>query len=266
MKIGVCGYLTGKNADGSEFDFLPAAYAAGFDYVEFPLSTVAGLEEEEFQHVLAQVRAGPIPVEACNMMFPGSLRLTGPASDPAAARAYLETAYRRAAELGAAVLVFGSAGARNVPAGFPLEQAWLQLVAMLRAAGPVAARHGLTVVIEPLNQAESNIIQTAAEGFTLAKLVEHPQVRLLVDYYHMARDGEDCGIIRTAGAWVQHAHFADPAGRAYPAEEKAHFHDFFGALKDAGYTGRVSLEAGYADFAQDAPRAQAIMRKMTGLP
>ena len=45
MKIGVCGYLTGKNADGSEFDFLSAAQAAGFDYVEFPLSTVAGLSE-----------------------------------------------------------------------------------------------------------------------------------------------------------------------------------------------------------------------------
>jgi D-psicose/D-tagatose/L-ribulose 3-epimerase len=262
MKIGVCGYTTGKNTDGSEFDFLPAAEAAGFDYVEFPLSTVAGLDEGEYQRLLAQVRRSSIPVEACNVMYPGSLRLTGAAVDAEAIHDYLEMAYRRAAELGAKALVFGSAGARNVPAGFPLEGAWMQLIAMLRVAGPIAAKNGLTVCIEPLNQAESNIIQTAAEGYTLTKLVGHPQVRLLVDYYHMARDGEDCGIIRTACSLVQHAHFADPDGRAYPSENNARFNDFFGALKDIGYSGRVSLEAGYTNFAQDAPRAQAIMRAL----
>jgi sugar phosphate isomerase/epimerase len=262
MIIGVCGFISGKNVDGSEFDFLPAAQAAGFDYVEFPLSTVAGLDESEYQRVLAQVRQSSIPVEACNVMYPGSLRLTGAAIDSKAVRAYLEMAYSRAAELGAKVLVFGSAGARNVPAGFPLEEAWLQLVAMLRAAGPIAAKNGLTICIEPLNMAESNIIQTAAEGFTLAKLVNHPQVRLLVDYYHMARDGEDCGIIRTARGMVQHAHFADPDGRAYPGENKPRFNDFFGALKDIGYTGRVSLEAGFQNFSKEAPRACAIMRAL----
>jgi sugar phosphate isomerase/epimerase len=264
MKIGVCGYLDGKNADGSEFEFLPAAQAAGFDYVEVPLFTLAGLGKDEYSRVLARVKGAGIPVEACNVLFPGSLRLTGPEVDTQAVRLYLETAFGRAAELGARVIVFGSGAARNVPQGYPLEHAWLQLVAMLRVAGPLAAANGLTLCIEPLNKGESNIIQTAAEGFTLAKLVDHPQVRLLVDYYHMARDGEDCGIIRTAGELVQHAHFADPEGRAYPRENKAHFNDFFGALKDSGYAGRVSLEAGYAQFDRDAPLAQRIMRALAG--
>jgi D-psicose/D-tagatose/L-ribulose 3-epimerase len=263
MKIGVCGYTTGKNANGSEFDFLAAAKQAGFDYVEFPLSTIASLAEDEYHRVRNLVRQGGIPVEACNVMFPGSLRLTGAAVDLQPVQAYLTMAYQRAAELGAKVLVFGSAGARNVPPAFPLEQAWLQLVQMLKAAGPIAAQNGLTVCIEPLNKGESNIIQTAAEGFTLAKLVDHPQVRLLVDYYHMARDGEDCGIIRTAREMIQHAHFADPDGRAYPDERKAHFNNFFGALKTIGYTGRISLEAGYDNFAHDAPLALAIMRALT---
>lgn len=262
MKIGVCGYLSGKNRDGGEFDFLSAARAAGFDYVEFPLSTVAGLSAEDFREVLARVRAGGIPVEACNVMFPGTLRLTGPEVDIQTARAYLDLAFERAAMLGAKVLVFGSAGARNVPPGYALEHAWLQLVAMLRVAGPVAAANGLTLCIEPLNREESNIIQSAAEGYTLVKLVDHPQVRLLVDYFHMAHDGEDCGIIRTAREVVRHAHFADPEGRIYPAENKPHFMDFFGALRDIAYDGRVSLEASYADFAQEAPRALRIMREL----
>jgi sugar phosphate isomerase/epimerase len=264
MKIGVCGYITGKNADGTEFDLLAEAKRAGFDYFEPPLATIAGLNEADYAALHEQVLASGLPCEACNVFFPGTLRLTGPEADLDKTRAYLELALGRAAELGVERVVFGSAGARNVPAGFALEEAWMQLIAMLRAAGGIAAEHGITIVIEPLNRAESNIIQTASEGYTLAKLVDHPNVRLLVDYYHMARDGEDCGIIRTARAWVQHAHFADPDGRAYPTERKAHFADFFGALKDAGYTERVSLEAGYQDFAKDAPVALEIMREVAG--
>ena len=262
MKIGVCGYIKGKNADGNEFNFLAEAKRAGFDYVELPLSTLAGLSEEEYASVRLRVQDSGIPCEACNVFFPGTLRLTGLDVDRRKTRAYLDMSLERAAGVGSQVVVFGSAGARNVPESFPLAQGWMQLYDMLGMAGPIAAMHGITIAIEPLNQAESNIIQTASEGFTLSKLVDHPNVQLLVDYYHMAHDGEDCGIIRTAAARVKHAHFADPQGRVYPSERKANFDDFFSALKDAGYTGRVSLEAGYQEFARQAPVAQGIMREL----
>ena len=262
MKIGVCGYLTGKNADGSEFDLLAQARQVGFDYVELPLSTLAGLSEVEFAAVRERIQQAGIPCEACNVFFPGTLRLTGLEVDNRKTRAYLELALGRAAQVGAKVVVFGSAGARNVPDGFPIAQGWMQIYHMLAQAGPIAAMHGITIAIEPLNRAESNILQTAAEGFTMSTLVGHPNVLLLVDYYHMARDGEDCGIIRTARERIHHAHFADPDGRGYPAGPKDHFNDFFGALKDSGYSGRVSLEAGYQDFARQAPIALEVMRTL----
>lgn len=264
MKIGICGGLTGKNTDGSSFDFPRAAREAGYDFLEVNLSAVAGLSEEEFGQFRSSLAAVGLPVEACNVMFPATIRLTGPAADLQVTRTYLAQAYERAADLGIKVMVFGSAGARNVPEGFPLEEAWLQLVHMLRMAGDIAASKRLTIVIEPLNQSESNIIQTVSEGFTLAKQVNHPAVRLLADYYHMAKDGEDCGVIRTAGSWIQHTHFADPEGRAYPTVDKPTFRDFFSALKDANYQGRVSLEAGFSDFASEAPAALRIMRALAG--
>lgn len=264
MKIGVCGTITGKNADGAEFDLLAAAQRAGFDYIELPLATVAGLSDADYAALRSQILSGGLPCEACNVFFPGSLRLTGPEVNPEKTRAYLDLAFARAAGLGVQVIVFGSAGARNVPAGFPMEQAFVQLIEMLRIAGEAAQVYGITVVIEPLNRGESNILQTASEGYTLAKLSAHPNVKLLVDYYHMARDGEDCGIIRTAREWVQHAHFADPDGRVYPAEQKPHFAEFFNALKDVGYAGRVSLEAGFKNFAAEAPRALQIVRELAG--
>jgi D-psicose/D-tagatose/L-ribulose 3-epimerase len=264
MKIGVCGNIQGKNADGREFDLLAEASKAGFDYIELPLSAVAALGEDEFGALRERIQAGGLPCEACNVFIPASIRLTGLDVDRRKTRAYLEMALERAAVLGVQVVVFGSAGARNVPDNFPLGQAWMQLIDTLRVAGMIAAMHGITIAIEPLNKAESNIIQTASEGFVLAKLADHPNVKLLVDYYHMARDGEDCGIIRTAREWVRHAHFADPEGRAFPLERKPRFPEFFDALKDAGYAGRVSLEAGYRDFAREASIALQIMRQLAG--
>jgi sugar phosphate isomerase/epimerase len=264
MKFGVCGFITAKNADGSEFELIPAAKQAGFDYIEMPLATLAGLSAAEFADVKSKVAAGGLPVEACNIFFPRSLRLTGPDVDWKAVEEYLELALGRAGQLGAKAIVFGSGGSRQVPDGFPMEEAWKQLVQLLRLAEPIAAKNDLAIVIEPLNDKETNIIHTGSEGFALAKLVNRPHIRLLLDLYHMHLMGEDPGIAVTARDYVRHAHFAKPDGRCYPAVNEAEFSDFFSALKKANYPGRVSIEAGFKDFAKEAPIALAVMKQAAG--
>jgi len=88
----------------------------------------------------------------------------------------------RAARVGAEIIVFGSAGAKNVPVGFPMNVAWRQIVDLLQHLGPLAAERGLTIAIEPINRQEANIVTLAAEGLRLAREVNHPRVQLLVDY------------------------------------------------------------------------------------
>lgn len=261
MKFGVCGFLTAKNADGTEFDMIPAAKGAGYDYLEMPLSTIAALSEAEFTGLKQKVAAGNLPVEACNVFFPRSLRLTGSDVDWKPVEAYVKLALGRAGQLGAQVVVFGSGGSRQVPEGFPMEQAWLQLVQLLRLIEPIAAENRITVVIEPLNDKETNIIHTGAEGYALAKLVDRPHIRLLLDLFHMSLMKEDFGIAVTAGEFIQHAHFAKPEGRVYPSELEDEFKAFFDGLKRGGYDGRVSVEAGFKNFAVDAPQALAVMKQ-----
>jgi len=261
MKYGVCGLLTAKNADGTEFELIPAAKLAGYDYIEMPLSAIAAMSEAEFADLKAKAAAGGLPVEAMNVFFPRSLRLTGPDVDWKQVEAYLELALGRAGQMGTQVVVFGSGGSRQVPEGFAMEDAWQQLVHLLRLAEPVAARNGVTIVIEPLNDKETNILHTGSEGFTLAKLVDRPHIKLLLDLYHMALMHEDCGIAITAGDTVRHAHFAKPVGRSYPSEMEPAFLAFFGGLKRGGYAARVSVEASFTNFAVDAPRTLAIMQQ-----
>ena len=263
MKFGICGYLTGRNVDGSEFDLPIEAKKAGFDYIELPLSTLAGLSDEEFTRVKAALDDRGLPSEACNLFFPGSLRLTGPEVDAPKIDAYLELALKRAEMIGARVIVFGSGGARNVPYAFPKERAWVQLVEMLRIAGPIAANHGIFIAIEPLRSQECNLINTAAEGFSLARLVDHPNVGLLMDIYHMVQEGEDFGIATTARGLLGHAHFAEPQQRAFPLAADPTTRAFVDELKRADYAGRLSLEANFSNFQREAPQALEVMRTLS---
>ena len=52
-----------------------------------------------------------------------------------------------AARVGASVVIFGSSGVRNVPAGFPLDAAWDQLRTLLTALASIATHHGITIAI-----------------------------------------------------------------------------------------------------------------------
>jgi sugar phosphate isomerase/epimerase len=235
MKFGLCCNL----------DLAPAAADAGFDYIEM---TVPGLlmplaDDAAFETMLAKLRATRLPCPVVNCFVPGDIKITGPAADPARLQQYVHTACDRARRAGVKVIVFGSGGARNIPDGFDRAAAWKQLAAFCSMAGPVAQACGVTVAIEPLNRAECNVLNSVTEGAKLAREVNHPAIRLLVDCFHWGRENESPQAIVDAGGLLVHTHLATVANRILPGEEEQDFATFFAALKKVKYDGRVSIEA-----------------------
>lgn len=222
--------------------------AASYDYVEWPLRAIAELDDEGYAAL--RVLAGGLPVapEAFNVMLPGALMVVGPDADPRALRAYLERAFGRAAELGGAVVVFGSGGSRRIPEGWPRERGRAQFVEACGIAGETATLYGLLVAIEPLNPNETNLVTTVAEATAIAREVGHPAVRVLSDLYHVGVQGEDFAGTAAAGALLAHVHVATPDGRAIPLPGRASgvLLDYFRALRGAGYDGRISVEGTWA--------------------
>ncbi|MGD1030190.1 MAG: sugar phosphate isomerase/epimerase family protein [Opitutaceae bacterium] len=234
----------------------------GYDYIELSMCGIAALPEPEFAGVAARLRRSGIRCEALNCFFPASVRLTGESARLDQALEYAAGAMDRAAALGADIIVFGSSGAKNVPAGFSMEAAWRQIVDLLRRLGPMAADRGLTIAIEPLNRGESNIVNLASEGLKLAREVDHPAVRLLIDYYHLAIEKEDPGIAVQAGPALRHVHFAKVEGRSFPDRTEEDYRRFFSCLRRAAYSRRCSIESVTADFEADARRALPILRQL----
>jgi len=235
VRLGVCANL--KNLD--------AVAAAGFDYIEPSAADIAALDAAGFAAVKQQVLASKLRCESFNSFIRRpDLNVVGEEVHDAALVDYMETTLERCRQLGAQVVVWGSAGSRNVPAGFPRERAWRQIADFLQEAGEIAATKNLVVAIEPLRHQESNIFNTGAEAFKMVREVGHPNVKMIIDYYHLHTEHEAPKILWEARKAIVHFHFANPAGRVWPKlpAEDPEYAAFFAQLKRLHFHGGLSIE------------------------
>jgi D-psicose/D-tagatose/L-ribulose 3-epimerase len=243
--------------------------AWGFDYAEPAAVKVMALSEAAFKAAIERARDCDIHVEAMCTLLPADLKVVGPAVDLARLRSYLQKVLARAEALGVRTIMYGSAGSRNVPEGFPRERARAQLQEFLRWTGDEIARndYASVIAIEPLRKAESNIVNSVAEALDLALETNHARIRIVVDFFHLAEEREDPAVLLKAKDHIAHLHFASPlGGRSFPSRAGEHpaMAAFFAQIRAIGYRGRLSLEANTVDFDADAPRALAALRQMTG--
>ena len=236
MRYAVCSNDPAAIADSRE---------AGFDYVEVSVPNfVKPFEPEEaFAASVEAYRAGGLPIESANLFLPRELRCTGPDAVPMERLVeYAETVCRRLASAGVPVLVFGSGGARKLPEGWPKETADGQFVSLLSRIGPIAGKYGVKIALEPLARVECNYINTVDEGAALARASGSPDVGVLADSFHWARNGETGDTILAAKDRFLHAHAATMPSRLAPGMEAYDWAPFFRALAAIGYDGRVSIE------------------------
>lgn len=251
MPLGVCAGLGQAKA----------LKQAGADYVEDGVQRLLVPQQPEatFAPLLAQAQASPLPVPACNGFLPGALRVTGPAAAHDAIVRYAETAFRRAQQAGVKVIVFGSGGARQVPDGFAQAAATGQFVALLKQLGPLAGAHDVTVAIEPLRRHECNFVNTVREGADVVKAVDHANIRLLADLYHMLQNGETPDDLQAVAPLLVHTHVAEKANRTAPGVAGDDFGPFLRVLRAAGYRGRMSIEGKWSP--EQLPKAFAVLRQ-----
>jgi len=160
------------------------------------------------------------------------------------------------------VIVFGSGGARHRPEGWEVPAAWEQLVAFCSAVGPLAEAHGVTIAVEPLHSGECNILNTLEECAALVGAVSHPRIRLLVDAYHLMREGEPWERIVRHGHLLVHTHLATAANRRSPGVESCDFRPFFEALRETGYRGRISIESILQDAGTELEPARVLLDEL----
>lgn len=217
---------------------------AGLDYIEAQLVPMKLEDDASFASAKALIKELPLPALAFSYLFPHDVRLVGPEKDERRNRAYFDRVVELLSLARARVVVLGSGWTRNIPESWTQAQAEDEFLTALAWCADALKGSGTTLVIEPLNRKESNLVNSVADGARLAKVLNRPEVRGLADFYHMDEEAEPLDELREHCAWLAHIHLAD-TGRLNPGTGSYDYPTFFGHLKACGYRGLLSAECGF---------------------
>lgn len=96
--------------------------------------------------------------------------------------------------------------------------------------------------LEPLNRFEAKFLTRVGQAAAIARRIDSPRVRVLGDTFHMNIEEENAaGALSGAGALLGHIHLAENT-RLLPSTGAFRFDEVFGALREIGYRGWLSLE------------------------
>lgn len=147
-----------------------------------------------------------------------------------------------AAELGCPLVCCHGDVGRIAPLA-PMEQEWDWLVENTATVCDHAATAGTALVFEVLNRYESHLVNTAAEALFLLRQVGRPNLKVLLDAYHMNIEEPDlAGAILETDQNLGLFHVAD-SNRQGLGYGHIRFPELIKALYAVAYSGPIVVEA-----------------------
>jgi 5-keto-L-gluconate epimerase len=234
---------------GSFEERLEKAKSLGYDGVELMVARPSELDPSDLRAGLASagleaaaISSGPIYLVERMSLLAESSEVRKQAAERLIGLVDL------AGAVGAPLVTIGGFRGRLawVMAGNPVrgETALTAFAEVLHTAAERASRLDVRLVIEPLNRYETDFLMTAADVLSFVERLNHPQLGLLLDTFHM--NIEEAGIaacIRTAmhSNRLWHVHLGDSNRRA-PGQGHFDFASLVNCLQSEGYQGYLSAE------------------------
>ena len=217
----------------------------GMNYLELSAGEIASLSEERFEDLLNVLKQNSVNVYSVNCLFPGSVTPLFQDRDLKEAKAYLQKLLPRLKRIGVRCIVFGSGSYRRAPEDVTPETIRQKLEQFLTLLCSMASEEDMWVVIEPLNQGETNVFNTVGESASYINSLCLPNLFLLADLYHFEMEHENLSELRKYASILRHIHIANPKGRIIPSlEDEYNYAPFFDLLKEIEYDGLICLEYG----------------------
>ena len=159
------------------------------------------------------------------------------------------------------VMVFGSPQQRSTTGGLTREAATRNYVEGLAAVAPQAEARGVTVLVEALPAAQSDVVLTLAEAVAIVQEINSPAIRTMFDTHNAVDESDPHPVlVERYFDYIRHVHVNEIDGR-YPGTGDYDFGAVFEALTRLGYRNWISLEV--FDFKPSA--AEIAQRSITHL-
>jgi sugar phosphate isomerase/epimerase len=223
------------------------------------------VSDEQFQIHLQRIKKLRTPLFACNLFIPGDLKVVGPQVDEKLVLTYVEAVLKRARAAGLKMIIWGSGGSRGIPEGFDRTKAKEQFISFGKKIAPLAAKYKIILALENLNRTECNFINSVKEAFEIVRAIDHQNLRLCIDIYHMLKENESPQIIPDTKGYFVYCEVAEKEGRTPPGVSGDDFTPYFSALKNIGYTGKIVIECRWDNLSEQGSNAYKTIQKQLDL-
>ncbi len=130
--------------------------------------------------------------------------------------------------------------------GAPRDVQHESIAEALRQAVPILEKHGVTVMIEPLNTLYNHpgyYLWSAVEAFEIIREVNHPLVKVVYDIYHQqVMEGNIINNVTNNLDCIAHLHAAGHPGRIELQFGENDYGYIWKRIDEAGYRGACGLE------------------------
>ncbi len=201
--------------------------------------TVTDLQFESNKEIFKKLKT---PIYGFNIFIPGDLKLVGPTVNETAILEYAEKVIKRISETDTKLIIWGSGGARKLPEGWDRTLATNQFISIGKKVAKIAKKYGIIIALEPLNTTETNFINSVKEALFIVKKVNHPNLRLNVDIYHMLKDNEGPAIIAKTKKYLYHVEIAERDGRTAPGVQGTDFRPYLEELAKVNFHNTIVIE------------------------
>ncbi len=136
--------------------------------------------------------------------------------------------------------------AGNDQPGMSKQEMHAHVVTALKLAAPIAEKHGVTLILEPMNgrvDHPGHCLYGSVDTIRIVEQVASPFLKINWDLYHMQlAEGDLCGHLREGFAHLGYVQLADTPGRNEPTTGEIHYPRVLRELHELGYRGLVGCE------------------------
>ena len=241
-----------------------AVVSWGFDYIEYPLMSIAALSRENFSKLRQRVSNAGLGCDCMCNLFPASVPVLAENRSDADIRAYLDIAFERASALRTKKIIFGSAGARK-RGSLSLETADRRFLSCLHVIEEYCADYGISVLLEAIRYGEADYLNTLEEAGRMVRAAageECTHIGLMADLYHMNSNREALSDLERYLPQIQHIHLCEEDRKLPESRFSPELQAELLAIRDSAWDGTISYEGGMPTDRTHGENINSMLRKV----
>jgi D-psicose/D-tagatose/L-ribulose 3-epimerase len=262
LKHAMCNEAFGETPFAEQCRTLKSAGYRGIEIAPFTLaadpSSISPQQRREYRRTITDEGLEFVGLHWL-MVSPRGLHVTAPdKSLRERSWSHIRNLIDLCADLGDnGVMVFGSPQQRSTTGGLTRQEATRNYIEGLASVAPHAEQRRVTVLVEALPAAQSDVVQTLAEAVSIVQEINSPGVKTMFDTHNAADETEPhCALVERYFDFIRHVHVNEMDGR-YPGTGNYDFGSLFRTLMRLNYQHWVSLEVfdfkpGAAQIAQES--------------